>query len=288
MRNRGEKVLRWGSLALAIAVGVFHGALRPLPGKGDVAEVEKQVRQVQMWQGRIAPEVESPLLDGGTFRLADHIGKQVILLNFFATWCPPCRAEIPELRRYLALHAGEGLMVVGIDSGETEALVRPFLRDNSVSYPVGLDPEDALKDTFGVQSFPTSILIGRDGRIELYETGAILNADVALGPAFGAARAAPAVTVADWHAALAKAPPLPNWVDRGAVRLTGRSKEIAAQMGCPCGCTDTVVHCDCQTSANIKKRLASMSLAGKSDAEVMTELNRLYCPGASHAHAGGR
>jgi thiol-disulfide isomerase/thioredoxin len=96
MTGRGEKVLHWGSFAMAIAVAGFHGVLRPLPSKSDIAEVESHVRQSALWQGHTAPDIELPLLEGGTFHLADHIGKQVIILNFFATWCQPCRAEIPS------------------------------------------------------------------------------------------------------------------------------------------------------------------------------------------------
>jgi hypothetical protein len=151
-------------------------------------------------------------------------------------------------------------MIVGVDSGETETLVRPFLRQNGVPYEVGLDPEDALKDLFGVESFPTSILIGRDGKIALYETGALLNADVALGPAFSAARHEKAISTVDWRAALAKAPPLPGHQNGDTVRLSGRPRLIATDMSCPCGCSETVLHCTCQTrpaSKNVSPRCRS-------------------------------
>jgi cytochrome c biogenesis protein CcmG/thiol:disulfide interchange protein DsbE len=109
-------------------------------------------------------------LQGNAWNLADHRG-QVVLLNFWATWCPPCREETPGLVRLANSYRQNGLTVLGIsmDDGGPGA-VRKFVSDYKIPYPVAL-PEDRLPLTGTVQALPTTMLIDKRGRLAKIYTG---------------------------------------------------------------------------------------------------------------------
>jgi len=266
----GERRLGAVALALAIATLGFHVRYKVRPERQDVEQASAELATMAQWNGRTAPDVEAPLLGGGGFRLSDVVGKKVVVLNFFATWCGPCRAEIPELLRFAA-GAGESVLLVGIDVGETPETVAAFARDRQITYPVAVDGSRAAAEALGVASFPTTVVVGPDGRIVLYETGAITNAEVSLaGPVSAAVRRlsrGETVTKEAYLAALAAEPP----------PLTGRAKAIADAMPCPCGCSDAVAKCGCQTARKIISKLRDGSFGEKSDADVMRELDREFC-----------
>ncbi len=115
---------------------------------------------------RPAPDFALQTVDGRLLRLRDLRG-QVILLNFWATWCPPCKAEMPDLD---ALHRQygqtRGFTVVGVNIQESQAVVAAFARQNNISFPLVLDADGAItNDLYRVRGFPTSIIIDRAGNI---------------------------------------------------------------------------------------------------------------------------
>src|SRR5918997_5319201 len=110
-----------------------------------------------------APEVELKTLDGQAFRLADLRGR-VVLLNFWATWCLPCRSEIPVLNEMQRDLSGRGFEVVGVSTHDTPDEVRNFQQDLRQDYTVVLGTTDA-QTKFGVAPLPTTFLIDRQGRI---------------------------------------------------------------------------------------------------------------------------
>jgi thiol-disulfide isomerase/thioredoxin len=129
-----------------------------------------QGRSQGEWVGRAAPEFRLRTLTGESQRLSEHVGRKVVLLNFFATWCAPCREEMPGLARLQQMHAEEGLLVVGIDADEAPDDVRALVARLGVGYPVGID-RGWIRGTYRVGSYPTSVLIGVDGRIIDYRVG---------------------------------------------------------------------------------------------------------------------
>jgi peroxiredoxin len=115
---------------------------------------------------RPAPDLAWPTLEGDTLRLSDLRG-QLVLLNVWATWCPPCIAEIPDLAAlYDDLHA-DGLTIVGLSiDAEGAEVVRPFAREHPMPYPVALDPDASSTEQLGgVYSLPTTLLIDAEGQI---------------------------------------------------------------------------------------------------------------------------
>lgn len=112
-----------------------------------------------------APDLTLPTLAGGETRLSSLRGK-VVVLNFWATFCPPCREELPALQRLSKAYAHRGVVVLAVaEDPEGRSAVAPFLKRYGFSLPVLLDPAGGGRRTYEVRAFPTTYLIGRDGRI---------------------------------------------------------------------------------------------------------------------------
>ncbi|MBB1490698.1 TlpA family protein disulfide reductase [Paracoccus sp. MC1854] len=111
------------------------------------------------------PDVEFTDLDGGTHRLADWQGK-VVLLNFWATWCAPCREEMPSLDALQKAKGGEDFEVVTVASGRnTAAAIHRFFEESGVTdLPTLTDPQMRLARAFGVMAMPVTVLIDAEGR----------------------------------------------------------------------------------------------------------------------------
>ncbi|MEO5824057.1 MAG: TlpA disulfide reductase family protein [Vicinamibacteraceae bacterium] len=267
-----QHVLAVGVLGTAIVA--VNAAVKEPPDRQLIARMARTQAAPSRWHGRVAPDVELTTLDGRRYQLSDDIGRRVVILNFFATWCGPCRAEMPELERYQR-QAGDTVRLVGVDAQEARELVAGFIAQVKTTFPVVIDGDGAVQRRYGVDSFPTTVVIGADGRIKLYEVGMIANADVALRGLVDRERALIArgqgISVEGYRAALAAARP-------PGTSATIRATRIAEAMPCPCGCADqTVAVCRCRTATGIKGRLAADSFGGRSDAEVMEALNREFC-----------
>lgn len=121
----------------------------------------------------LAPDFELPALDGGTVRLSDFRGKTVIL-DFWATWCPPCVFQVPELNKLSAAHRDSGdLMVIGVSVDVDGAeVVGPWIEENGVEYKIVLGDVE-LAEKFGAMGFPTLVVISPEGGIDSLHVGLI-------------------------------------------------------------------------------------------------------------------
>jgi peroxiredoxin len=111
---------------------------------------------------------------GRMVHLSDHLGRDVVLVNFWATWCGPCAGEMPLLQQLYERHRSEGFVVLGIamDGPETVASVSPVARGYGVSFPILLDEETRVVGLYNPKrAAPLSILIGRSGRIASVHEG---------------------------------------------------------------------------------------------------------------------
>lgn len=123
-------------------------------------------------QGEVAPDFSLPSLDGNDVHLSDYAG-QVVLVNLWATWCPPCKAEMPMINAYYEAHREAGLTVLAINSEEDAATVRQFIQAHGYRFPVLLDLESAVSDLYQIRGLPTTFIIDREGRIQYVQTGEI-------------------------------------------------------------------------------------------------------------------
>lgn len=144
-------------------------------GRGfPVVKVESKLPPgVQIRAGEAAPDFALALDDGREINLSDLRGSPV-MLNFWATWCPPCRAEMPEIVR--AAEADEDLVVIAVNVQEAVKQVRSFAEEYEMQMPVARDINGKLRDLYQVRGMPTSIFIDRDGNISSTWAGG-LNAE---------------------------------------------------------------------------------------------------------------
>jgi cytochrome c biogenesis protein CcmG, thiol:disulfide interchange protein DsbE len=130
-----------------------------------------------------APALELPKLGGGgRGSLADYRG-DVVVLNFWASWCEPCREESPMLERWHRRMAGQGGTVVGVDVLDVTADAQDFIDEYGLSYPMLKDKDGDALESFGVVAYPETFVIDRDGRITAVRRGpvdeAFMRAEVA-------------------------------------------------------------------------------------------------------------
>ena len=119
--------------------------------------------------GDAAPAFQATDLAGATVALDDFRGR-VIVVNFWATWCPPCRVELPELDAYQAEMGGQ-VVVLGVDTGEPPATVEPFVGQHGLRFPILLDGDGAIAAAYGVVGLPTSLIVDRSGVVRERVTG---------------------------------------------------------------------------------------------------------------------
>lgn len=119
-----------------------------------------------------APDLTLRDLDGNLVSLSDYRG-EVILLNNWATWCPPCKEEMPEFNQYYNSYKDQGFQVIAVEAGDPEQQVRAFVEENGIDFIILLDPENLSLKTYQNQSLPNSFVIDREGNLRLAWTGAI-------------------------------------------------------------------------------------------------------------------
>jgi len=245
-----DKPLLTISIVLAgILLGILHYVLKPAPDEKLLQQYAQNMTNSTEWQGRIAPDFELKTTRGERFQLSENVGKKIIVLNFFATWCGPCRGEMPELNTYFNAHKAESFLLLGIDAEEKQDRVDAFLADLKINFPAGVDAGPIQKQ-YGVSALPTTVLIGVDGKVQFYETGALPNAEVAFDNLLSKNRqllqSGQVISPEEYRLQAQKQPALSvrQSTEKAAVeeddKLDPRGKRIAIRMDCPCGCDKKV------------------------------------------------
>ena len=132
----------------------------------------KATPEVRPEVGYMAPDFALPGLDGQTVRLSDFRGKKAIFLNFWATWCPPCRLEMPTMEKAYQEYKSRGLEVlaVSIDAGQ-KSVVKNFLQEFKLTFPALLDPDMEVLRLYRIFGLPATFLIDKQGIIRHRELG---------------------------------------------------------------------------------------------------------------------
>jgi len=118
----------------------------------------------------VAGDFALPARDGGTLRLSELRG-QVVMINFWATWCGPCRQEMPLLEQLHAKYEPLGFTLLGVNVEPDSALAAEFLQRVPVSFPILFDRESKVSEQFGVEAMPSTVLIDREGRVRHVHRG---------------------------------------------------------------------------------------------------------------------
>jgi len=124
--------------------------------------------------GKQAPDFQLLNLEGQPVSLSDFQGKPV-LLNFWATWCGPCRQEMPLIQGIFEEQSGKGLVILAIDIGETPSAVNNFIQRSNFSFPVLLDTDQDVALEYNIRAIPTTFFIDKDGIIQAIKVGAFSN-----------------------------------------------------------------------------------------------------------------
>jgi peroxiredoxin len=183
-------------VAVAAAVGLFAGENRPAgevsgpspattvagpakatvaaqPRAGRVLPLPDAIRELDLIKPARTKRAEDFSLNtpgSGKFRLFDHRG-QVVLINFWATWCPPCLEEMPAMERLYRQHRDGGFTLVAVSVDADSKLVAPFVTARKFSFPVALDPSMNMANTYGVRALPSSFIVARDGTLAALAIG---------------------------------------------------------------------------------------------------------------------
>ena len=128
--------------------------------------------ELKLWTGGPAPALALKDLKGREHRLADYQGR-VVLINFWATWCAPCRDEMPSIQRLKEKLAGRPFVVLAVNLDEPESRIEKFLSEVRLDFPVLLDPGRRVASAWGARILPASHIVGPDGRVRYTVVGEI-------------------------------------------------------------------------------------------------------------------
>ncbi len=125
-------------------------------------------------QGQIAQDFDLPTLTGKNVALSDYSG-QVVLVNLWATWCPPCQAEMPAINAFYEAHKEEGFVVLAVNNQEDAITVNAFIKAKGFTFPVLLDTQARVLSLYQAHGLPTTFIIDRDGLIQHVQIGEITD-----------------------------------------------------------------------------------------------------------------
>ena len=160
----------WAIAALAVLGVAWIAWSRIQVGASGATETRHAIPQA----GYPAPDFELQTMEGVPVQLSDLRGK-VVVLNFWATWCPPCRTEMPALQQVYAAYQTRGLEVLAINMQEGSAQATAFARESGLTFPILTDPEGAVSSRYRVTSLPTTLFLDRQGVIREVAVGGPLS-----------------------------------------------------------------------------------------------------------------
>jgi len=167
----GPVVARRAEDAPADAPASAPVALKPRKGRVlSVAHAMKELDLIAPSRAKLAEDFTLPLVGGAKLRLATERGK-VVFINFWATWCPPCREEMPAMERLWQAQKGQRFVLVAVSVDVDTKNVRPYLEEHKLTFPVGLDPRMDLANAYGVRAVPSSFIVNRQGYLTAIALG---------------------------------------------------------------------------------------------------------------------
>ena len=173
-KYRKQRKNNWVPVFTGIGLILFGFVLFALLRRTDEAAASASVDRsvVPMAVDYSAPQLSLQNLNGTTESLEDFRGK-VVLVNNWATWCPPCKAEMPTLEQYYETHESEGFTIIAIEAGDGKDQVSQFVNSLKLKFPIWLDPNGDALQAFKNGNLPNSYVIDRAGTVRYAWTGEI-------------------------------------------------------------------------------------------------------------------
>ncbi|MEK3885939.1 thiol-disulfide oxidoreductase ResA [Bacillus sp. FSL K6-3431] len=127
--------------------------------------------------GDEAPDFVLTDMDGNKHQLSDYKG-QGVFLNFWGTWCPPCKKEMPDMESQYQVFKDQGVEILAVNIGDTEFQINKFAKQHDLTFPILKDKTKDVKDLYRIDKMPTTLLIDPDGKITLIEIGELTEAKI--------------------------------------------------------------------------------------------------------------
>jgi len=169
MKLLSKNIILPGFILLTVFFIVFPQQINAQDSAESRVSVETQnllrAARIQVINPRTEPQdFTLPLLTGGNTTLSSHKGK-VVILNFWATWCPPCRTEMPSMEILYQRYKDQGLEMLTVNLRENIFPVRQFINNGGYTFPVLMDNNGRIGSLYGVEAIPTTFIIDREGKI---------------------------------------------------------------------------------------------------------------------------
>jgi len=157
-------------VVVALLAALTEGPRASVAHATGIDEAARELDLIRPARPKQASDFSVSLLGGQTLELKGQRGKPM-LINFWATWCAPCRDEMPAMERLYLKHRERGFMLLAVSVDTDAALVKPFLEKYRLTFPVALDAKMDLANTYGVRALPASFLIDRNGYLTALALG---------------------------------------------------------------------------------------------------------------------
>ncbi len=147
----------------SLLVACVGALVAPLPAAAQ--DPLKALDLIKPARVQVAKDFVAPAPDGKPVKLADYRGR-VVFLNFWATWCPPCREEMPAMERLYQRYKDRGVVVLAVSvDAEGGPVVAPFVKEQKLTFHVGVDPKMEMADRYGVRAIPSTFLVSKTGGV---------------------------------------------------------------------------------------------------------------------------
>ena len=181
-----KNLLIWGSALVFVLVAFL---VTNNYGKNVTTSSQSEAEQkiTQSSTGNLGTNTKSDLekaidftlqdLNGNKVSLSDFRGKNVYL-NFFTTWCPPCRTEMPDIEKVYQKYKDKDLVILAVDIGEDKDSVKSFIEENNFSFKVLLDSEQSIAEKYKITAIPVSVFIDKEGNVIAKKVGAMTESEM--------------------------------------------------------------------------------------------------------------
>ncbi len=185
--TRGRALVPWlamGAATLVLVIGLLSFKLflstaesSSAASAGGVVLLPSAGRPLALFAGNDAPDFTLHGLTGSDLSLSNYRG-QVVLVNFWATWCVPCRREMPDMQRVYMERKDRGFAIVAVNIQEAREPINAFVSQYGLTFPIALDTKGEVTQRYGIYSLPTSYFIDKAGRIAEVRAGALTGSDI--------------------------------------------------------------------------------------------------------------